>query len=81
MQLNDTVAKTLVGPINVVWNAVAADMEGMEMSNTEAIEICIDADRLHTFHSQAANDLIHELCREHGAQAVIKKLAEHIHLV
>jgi hypothetical protein len=79
MKLNDTFAQTMRGPICQAWQAIAE--EGIEATNAEAIEMAIDADRLATFHSQEANDMLYEAIKEHGYKPVLDLLKKNISLV
>ena len=68
-----------------VWNDIAADALDCcddTPDNEEAIEWCIDADRL-LINGQSAtmNTLVQGLCRMHGPNAVLKYLSSYIYLM
>jgi len=65
-----------------VWNDIAPDVEDFHPDNEDAIEMCIDADRLVTFaKSQEAKDQLRALLDQFGYQATLTYLASHINLV
>lgn len=75
----------LRGPIMVVWNAVAGDLEELgRVTNTAAVECCIDANRMTYFgHKNEAVAAEAELTRaisEHGYAKVIRALSRAIKL-
>ena len=79
MELNEKFVQVMKGPICQAWQAIAE--EGIEASNAEALEMAIDADRLATFVSQDANDLLKEAIKEHGYKKVFDLLKRNISLV
>ena len=63
------------------WGAIASDVLDMgDCDNEQAIECCIDADRLHD-HSPLADAIITRLAKETSYNAVLKALAKKIPLV
>lgn len=81
MELNEQFVQDIRRPIRMSWNAIAEDMEGQEISNAEALEMAIDADRLETFSSKEDNQLLRTAINEHGYSKVFKFLKQHINLV
>jgi hypothetical protein len=63
------------------WNYIAADID-WNCSNAEAIELCLDADRISTLvdGGKAIDELIRQADKEHGYQKVEKFLCKHIQL-
>jgi hypothetical protein len=86
--LNKAFIDIVHSPINRVWNDCAADIadanaacgEG-EVTNMEAIEICIDADRLTMTGFKEANDSVMAQIKIHGYHKVLRYLSKHIHLM
>lgn len=76
------------GAIVQVWNAIAYDLDeaaatcGERVTNTAAVEACIDADRLVTFARDAAAEAeVQRAIAAVGYPAVLRKLAREIKLV
>lgn len=82
IKLDQAVIDVLKQPIYEVWNSIAPDMmECCEMSNGDALEACIDADRLITFGNHvAANDLVKQMFKDHDYKTLYKFLHENISL-
>lgn len=80
MELNEQFANVMSQPLKTVWNAIAWDLPMDAMNNREAIKACIDADRLETFHSKDANDLLKTAIAEHGYAAVMELLDTYVGL-
>jgi len=79
--MDNDVLNILAPAIVRTWSYVVFDVEEIS-DNEEAIELCIDADRLKfTGNSPEANNLIIELCKEYGPMAVISWLGKHVQLV
>jgi hypothetical protein len=77
-------AELLRGPVLVVWNAIGNDLGDERISNTAAVECCIDADRLSQFAGEAGRKADAELTRAieaHGYAKVLRALARAIRLV
>jgi hypothetical protein len=77
----------LVQPLLVVWNAIGPDVEESframddELDNESVIEMCLDADHLLlSGNDREANELLHQLCREHGFGEVVKGLCKRVTL-
>jgi hypothetical protein len=83
MKLDTTVIAQLNVPINNVWGHIADDAyeAGGRVSNTEAMEMVLDANRMSTFGHKDAETLVDELCKEHGYVKVNKFLCKHFKLV
>lgn len=87
MKLNKDFIKAINGPIWLTWNYVSPDVG--ECDNEEAIEICLDADRMTMLaqgsreleEGKAADKLIDEAIKEHGYEAVMAYIADNIQLV
>lgn len=80
MELNNDFLKQVEMPIIQTWGYVAADMPE-DTDNHEAIETCIDANRLDMSGHKAADGLIIQAVKEHGYEKVMKFLKKHIQLV
>jgi hypothetical protein len=87
MKLDKELIARLNTPMWNTWNAIGHDVYacaeecGESLDNEEAVESCIDANRLWlNGDDKAADDLIHELCREHGYHVVLKFLTKHYQL-
>lgn len=62
------------------WQAIAEEDVGVS-SNAEAMELCLDANRLaNTGNDKKADDLLHDLIKKHGYPAVLKFLCKKISL-
>lgn len=86
MKLDDEFLNQVSGPIEDVWQQIASDAMavsqemGEEMSNAEAMELVLDADRLTTFGHPAEDQLIEAAIKEHGYDKVGRFLRKHIRL-
>jgi hypothetical protein len=87
MKLDKELIARLNTPMWNTWDAIGHDVYacaeecGETLGNEEAVESCIDANRLWlNGNDKAADDLIHELCKEHGYAKVLKFLAKHYQL-
>lgn len=82
------------GPILKVWNAIAGDLsdacaeDGGGMKDIDAVECCIDADRMTFFadkfdmtEAKAAEAELTRAIAEHGYARVLRKLARELSLV
>lgn len=85
MELND--ALKLKPAIIRTWNEIGSDLVecaaecGEDVSNEEALEACLDADRLLTNGKDSeANDLARKLVAKFGYDKVLKTLAKNIQL-
>jgi hypothetical protein len=80
MELNE-VAQNLARPIRKVWNYIGSDAYDFCESNEDAIEFCIDADRLTFIADDAkATDLLREAIAQHDYNTVIKALSQQVFL-
>jgi hypothetical protein len=72
-----------------VWNSIGADLldafipdeDGDDPTNMEAIENCIDANRLKRAGHRDAEDAIMAQVKIHGYHKVLRYLSKHIVLV
>lgn len=86
MKLDTSVVARIEPAVFRTWNQIAADFfqmaaDGGSASNIDAVELCIDADRLLTDGKDAdANECIKQLCVEHGYTKVLKFLSRKIQL-
>lgn len=73
----------LVSSIIAIWNAISEDMDVDDaMTNEEAIEICLDADRLITIEDRKDLNEFVSQCRVDGLrQDLLMQLSETIDLV
>lgn len=73
----------LVSSIIAIWNAISEDMDVDDaMTNEEAIEICLDADRLITIEDRKDLNEFVSQCRIDGlSQDLMMQLSETIDLV
>ena len=72
----ETLAK-LLKAIRSTWNMIAQDCEGESMSNRDALEVTIDANRVAMYGGKDAKEmdkLISTLCEKHGYSRVQKYL-------
>lgn len=81
MELNAQFVQQLDYPIRQVWNAIAADMDCSEMTNRDAIDTCIDCDRLETFCSVQDQQLIRAAIASNSYKEVVDLLTKNISLV
>jgi hypothetical protein len=82
--------KLLRRAINATWAQIGYDCEGLVSSNLDAVEVCIDADRL-TFNcghgaegaeeGRAADALIAEKLKDHKYAIVLRALSKLVQLV
>lgn len=72
-------ARVVVAAITQVWQMIAADIE--RASNEEAIEMCIDADRLRMFGQDEGHRLVATAFEQHGYAKVHKTLVQLVSLV
>lgn len=80
MKLDQTAVNYLRGPINSVWFGIACELDGVS-DNEEALELCLDANRLAIFGYPEADNVACQLFAENDIDEVYKFLAQHIHLV
>jgi hypothetical protein len=86
MKLDKDFIKAVSGPIWTTWNYVSPDAG--DCDNEEALELCLDADRMTMLaqskreleEHKAADALIDAAIKEHGYDAVMAFLDEHIKL-
>ena len=82
MQLDQALIKKLTAPMWATWNAIGHDIMacGEDIDNEMAVEACIDANRLETFGGDTGREcdqLVRDLCVEHGYHTVLKFLCRH----
>jgi hypothetical protein len=73
----------LVSSIIAIWNAISEDMDVDDaMTNEEAIEICLDADRLITIEDRKdLNEFVSQCGTDGLRQDLLMQLSETIDLV
>lgn len=77
----DVHMKVLTHAIYQTWGAVAADLPE-EIDNQEAMEVCIDADRLESLgNSWEANEILKDAIKMHGYSAVFDFLCSEIQVL
>lgn len=81
-------AARLVQPVLDTWNAIGHDFMSSvtdtfdPLTNEDAIEACLGADRLLINGSNAqAHQLCRELCMEHGFARLVSEIAKHVTLI
>jgi hypothetical protein len=78
MELNE-VTQSLSSPIRKVWNAIGSDAYDFCECNEDAIEFCIDADRLSFIADDAiANNILRGAIKKFGYDAVCKDLTQKV---
>lgn len=86
MKLDAALIKKLNAPMWATWNAIGYDIQqacsesGEELDNEQAVEACIDANRLAFFGGDTGkecDELVRDLCVEHGYHTVLKFLCQH----
>jgi hypothetical protein len=84
MELNKAVIERLSSPMLRTWNAIGYDIYqsyadmGEELDNEDAIESCIDANRIDTYgEDPKAGKLVSALITAHGYPKVLKFLSKH----
>jgi len=78
MQLDEQFIEVIKHPIFTVWDQIAQDCTFVD-SNLEAIEMCVDADRLEMHGgSSEANKLLKDMCCEHGYENVLAYLEKYL---
>jgi len=81
IKLDENVINRLKGTIYDVWSKIAPDAEDLVEDNLQAMEICLDADRLLLVaEDEEAYDFLHEVMDDHGYGKTLRFLAKHIHL-
>ena len=77
----DAHMKILTHAIYQTWGAIAADLPD-EVDNAEAMELCIDANRLQSLgNSWEADQLVQDAIKMHGYSAVFDFLCSKIQVV
>lgn len=82
-----TQLQTLESGIYAVWQSIGFDamdcvtQQGETISNKEAVEFCIDADRLQTFDQPEAYAIYKSMVAEHGYVKTLKTLSKLVRLV
>jgi hypothetical protein len=82
MQLDAEFTKQVKCAVHCTWEQIAFDCQDFVEDNVQAVEMCIDADRL-LFNGQdaTAHALVKQACREHSYVAVLKFLSSKITLM
>lgn len=79
IELNEEFVQRLQPRIHEVWNTIAFDAMEHCDSNFDAMEFCVDADRIATFTSDGeAQFLVRTACVQHGYGKVVGFLSQHI---
>jgi hypothetical protein len=74
--------KTVTRSINLVWQEIATDLLDMgPCDNEQAVECCLDADRLDRKETKEADAIIDRLFLETSYNTTLKFLAKNIRLV
>jgi hypothetical protein len=82
MKLDATVIEQVRNPIRKAWNYIAADVYELCGDNEEALEMCIDANRLSMCVDEPeAEKLVLALVKEHGYSKTLKFLGKNIQLL
>lgn len=82
MQLDQHFVNTVRAAIDKAWQQIAWDVEELCGDNEEALEMCLDADRLLiNAEDQVAHCAAKMAIRQNGYQKTLKFLAQHITLV
>jgi len=82
MQLNKEFVTKVKPAIVDVWQYIGSDAMEICESNKDALEMCIDANRLTTcVNRKDIDDLIRETIKEHGYTKVFSLLAKNISLM
>lgn len=80
--LNKDFVNAVKRAIQTTWGAIAPDAAEMCESNEEAMEMCLDADRMLTFgKDKAAYDLVTQAMTQCGYLPTLKFLAASIQLL
>jgi hypothetical protein len=88
-KLDEAFVRLVERPIHACWGEIAYDVPE-PVSNADAIELAIDADRLKTFSgshrrdveaARAADAAIGEAIAAHGYSKMLRFLAKHVRLV
>lgn len=72
------ISNTLIQAVNAVWNYIGNDLMqcaeecGEPVTNEEAVESCLDADRMFSQGHKEAQAEFEALVKEHGYGAVAK---------
>jgi len=76
--------EVLKAGVNSVWNQIGGDAIeacGGKIGNKQAIEFCVDADRLQTFNEKEAYDVFKAIVAECGYIKVLNSLNRQLRLV
>jgi hypothetical protein len=83
-KLDQSVIDRLSQPIYQTWGVLQEDAGELRIrSNAAAMELVLDADRIQSYpaNNAEANQLVRDLCAEHGYKQVSKFLCKHIKLL
>lgn len=88
MKLSAQVLQQIEDPLHHVWTVIASDIYKcssylhQRVTNTNAIEACIDANRLFAHHAAnaQADVVLQQLIAANGRDAVVNCLRKHIKL-
>lgn len=82
MALDQQFVATVKGPIVTTWQCIAHDVYELCEDNEEAMEMCIDADRLLlNGENPTAHALVRDTIRANGYRETLAFLAAHIQLL
>lgn len=86
MKLDKAFITQIDAAVSDVWQEIGSDLyaccaeQGEELTNEEAIESVLDADRMTTFGHPEADALVSEAIKEHGYSKVAKFIGKNISL-
>jgi len=82
MALNKDLVSALKRPIRTTWQAIGPDAMEMCEDNEQAMEMCLDADRLLTYGDDEAAHKVYKLeIAQSGWTATLKYLSANIQLL
>jgi hypothetical protein len=82
MALNAALVKALKRPIHTTWQAIGPDAIEMCEDNEQAMEMCLDADRLLTYGDDEAAHKVYKLeVAQSGYMPLLKYLSANIQLL
>lgn len=81
MQLDQHFLNTVRAAVNTAWQQIAWDVDALCESNEEAVEMCLDADRLLiNAEDQVAHAAVKMAVQANGYQPTLQFLAQNISL-
>lgn len=75
-----TISRDTLKAINSVFQSIADDLPE-DVDNAEAIEVCLDADRLSMFGFKDSQDEIEEAINEFGFSTIVDILSDLLTLI